>query len=287
MKCTNCGKEFSDEWSFCPVCGTKVEKAEEPAANSEKAEEKTEAAKQEAIADKPKAAAPQDKPKQEGRLNGYSPDFDKFGGGVVVKEKRSKLLAGVDLKFLSLALLAAIFFIFFGVNAYLNNKTAEVVFADFSVELPLSFKEVDDDTLTVSGYTECRSYSSNTLEFVYVKYNGYNLYPDALDQGMMGDFDTYSDYLDAQSAIKNLDREMLTRMDSVFKQQLVRYSSRGVVNNRLEFTYYDDNSKANYVQARTYLKDQNVYVIMCMCSENNADRFENKIDRIFGSVNFD
>lgn len=263
MKCTVCGKEFEDGLEACPSCGTrKIEMGIKATENTaEKAEKK-------------------DAP----RLNGYTPDFNKFSGGVTVKEKKASLIAGMDLKLFSLILLIVMVVIFIAVKVYYDRKTAISYFKGFSVELPVSLKEETNDIFAVDVYDSCRAYSNGSMEFVIIEYDVFTLYPQALNKGETGDFETYSNYLDANSAIKDLDRQILSDMNDAFELELVRYKLGDKVNNRMSFTYNDEKSYDNYAEVRTFLHNDKLLVFVCTCSENIKGRMSDTFDNIFSSI---
>lgn len=261
MKCTVCGNEFDDGMAMCPKCGTrKIEMGVRKDKEENSAEEK------------------------KGIDYGYGTQKMDINQ-LVIKERKASALAGVDTKKMAIIALAVIVIGILLTMTIVDNVLKKTVDAGkYTVTIPASMKNLNDSFYELVRPESKAAFSNSKLELFCYEFDVYKLFPGAQKQPDPSDFEAYAEYLEERDKAESADREILKELSEQMSYDVKDFEQVSFVLNNLEFTYRDDSFGSNYVKVMTKLNGDRVYMFVCLCSENDAQRLEKDIDKILGSV---
>ena len=269
MNCKVCGNPLAEDEKFCNNCGTPVavKRAVKAPADSEK-----KAA--------PKVALEKDD------KDDFHRRADRFGS-LVVKERKSSLLAGVDFKYLSYALIIGILIIFLIVVAIYERKRTTAQMDGFKVTLPSSMRSVDDHSFEVHNSMKCKAYSNSVMEFTYIKYDASTMLPALATEPEDNDIDGLNEYYAAKNELSKLDETFIDELDEIFAENLKEYKVVSKSRGKLIFTYNDNVMVDNYVEMHVLVDDETVYQFSMLCSDEQRKKHSKTFDEVFKSIKMD
>lgn len=261
MNCKTCGKPLEEGAISCRNCGTTLSEMG-------------------ILPEKPQKV---ELSKEDDAKSEFQKNADRFGG-IEVKERRASLMAGVDTKFLSMGLVLVMLIIFCIAKVVFDHKTTTISLDDVKVTLPSSMRSVDDYSFEVYQSKMCRSFSNSDLEFTCIKYDAKALIPGLSNIPDDNDIEGLTSYYGALSKLGNMEKDFAEELDEIFAEDLNNYECLELKKGKLDFTYSDDAMVGNYVAMRIMVKDQSIYQISLLCSEDSKDRLSKKFDDILKSL---
>ena len=205
-------------------------------------------------------------------------------GTLEVKEKKASLLAGIDMKYLSMGLIAVLFVIFMVVFEVYEHKTTRISLEGFDITLPASMRSVDDRSFETQRSKYCKSFSNSKMEFTCVKYDAKSMIPDLGSEPENSDIDGMKAYYEAQSQLEELDATFIDELDDAFAKDLKEYKLIKKEKGRITFTYNDNAMVDNYVDMRLVVEGESLYQFDLLCSEEQKNKMSKDFDKIFKSI---
>ena len=259
MVCKTCGAIINDGDTICKNCGDIVRVA----------------------ADKKVSLG-----KDSSADNGFSRQAEKFGG-VIVKERRSRLLSGVDPKMMSIVLVALIFAAFVLVFFVYDRKRTTVKLKGFEVTLPASMRLVDDQSFEVMDSDECKSYANTELEFTYVIYDVETIIPELSNQPATNNVDALMEYYEGKDKLATLESDFTDELNEAFSDQLKDYDLVEKDRGLLKFRYKDTTMTENYVEMHIEVVGEKVYQFSVLCSDGRREKLDKTFSEIYKSLKLD
>ena len=207
-------------------------------------------------------------------------------GGIEVKERKASMLAGIDMKLLSLGMLAVLIVIFIVLKVVYDHKMVTAKFSEFEVSLPASMRSVDDHSFEVTASNICKAYSDSSMEFTYVQYDATTFIPELTLNPGIDDIEGMKSYYAAQERLRVFDKEFPDKLDETFEEDLKDYKVISKNKNELAFTYKEKNGVTNFVEMHIEVVDEKVYQFSVMCADDLETKYRKKIDTIFDSIKF-
>lgn len=255
MICKTCGAVVNDGDKICTNCGDTLKVDDSKVSLN-------------------KGISPQDQFRQQAQ---------RFGE-ITVRERRASLFSGVDPKMMSFALVALMLLIITMVFFVYDRKRADLKMDGFEVTLPVSMREVEDNTFEVMRSENCRSFANTEVEFTYVIYDAKTIIPELGTIPSNNDVDGLMMYNEAKDKLVTLKKDFTNELDYTFSEQLKDYELIENKSGLLKFTYNDTAMTNNYVEMHIEVVDETVYQFSVLCSSNRRDKLEKKMDEIYKSL---
>lgn len=272
MRCNVCGNELDDSMDFCPKCGTRkpvFAKRVQEAASAE-------AAKDEG---KPGTAASQQRRTAAQRTESASID------SIVVKNRKTSAIAGVDAKKITIYVVGFIVLAIFIVITLIDHVFKKKVdVGAYTLSVPASMKQINDEFYQIYKPDRSIALSNNRLILYCEEYDIYSIYPGAMNAPDPSEFEAYASYLVERDKANEADLQLLKDLDAMMPVDLKGYNKDHLTLNELEFTYEDQNFGKNYVQMMTKKKDNKVYLFTILCSGDKSESMQKDIRKIFSSI---